>query len=261
MTDVAPEGGQRNNVAPQGRQRDDVRACALIPTYDNPDTIARVVEKVRRWLPDVIVVDDGSAEPGRRAAAALAALPGVRVVRREPNGGKGAAVKEGFAVARALGFTHALQIDADDQHRAEDVPRFLEAARARPEALIAGEPIFDDSAPRSRLIGRRITQLWTHLETFGRRVIHDPLFGFRVYPLAPAIAAAPKGDAMDFDPEIAVRMAWNKVPVVNLPSRVRYLDPGAGGVSHFRLVRDNALISWMHIRLVLGAIARLVFRR
>ena len=237
---------------------DALRACALIPTYNNPETIAGVVERVQQCLPDVVVVDDGSAESGRRAVQALAATPGVCVVRRESNGGKGAAVKDGFHRARALGFTHALQIDADGQHDAGDIPRFLEAARARPEALILGEPIFDASAPRARLIGRRISQAFVNLETFGRRVIHDPLFGFRVYPLEQAIAAAPASNAMDFDPEIAVRMVWSKVPVVNLPTRVRY--PEAGGVSHFRLVRDNALISWMHTRLVFGAIARLVMR-
>ena len=237
-----------------------VRACALIPTYDNPDTIGRVVAKTRRWLPDVIVIDDGSAERGRRAVAELATMPGVRVMRRDENGGKGAAVKEGFRFARDLGFTHALQIDGDDQHRAEDIPRFLEATRQQPDALVIGEPIFDATAPRSRLIGRRITRFWAHVETFGRRVVHDPLFGFRVYPLDQAIVAAPRGDAMDFDPEIAVRMAWNKVPVVNLPTRVRYLDSDEGGVSHFRLLRDNVLISWMHTRLVFGMIARLIGR-
>ncbi len=238
----------------------DFRPCALIPTYDNPDTIGRVVAKVRCWLPDVVVVDDGSAEPGRRAVTALAATAGGHVVRREANGGKGAAVKQGFGVARDLGFTHALQIDADDQHQADDVPRFLDAARARPEALILGEPIFEASAPRSRLIGRRVTQFWTNVETYGKRIVHDPLCGFRLYPLDQAIAAEPRGNAMDFDPEIAVRMAWRKVPIVNLPTRVRYLDPDSGGVSHFRMVRDNVLISWMHTRLVFGAIARWVRR-
>ena len=124
--------------------------------------------------------------------------------------------------------------------------------------MILGEPIFDASAPRARLLGRRLSQVLVNLETFGRRIIHDPLFGFRVYPIEPAIAAAPASDAMDFDPEIAVRMVWNKVPVVNLPTRVRY--PESGGVSHFRLFHDNALISWMHTRLLFGAVVRAVLR-
>ncbi len=123
-------------------------------------------------------------------------------------------MKTGFLAARELGCTHALQVDADGQHTTSDIPRFLEAARGDPEALVLGSPLFDDSAPRSRLIGRKITQFWTNIETFGR-VIHDPMCGFRVYPLDAAIRARAWGDAMDFDPEIAVRLCWSGVRVLN----------------------------------------------
>lgn len=237
----------------------DYRPCAIVPTYDNPATIGAIVDRIRTWLPDVIVVDDGSGELGRRAVQALASVPGIRVFRRARNGGKGAAVKDGFRIARSLDFTHALQVDADGQHRLDDIPHFLEAACAQPNALILGAPLFDTAAPRSRVIGRRITSFWATIETYGKRVIHDPLCGFRVYPLDEAIGAAAVGNAMDFDPEIAVRMVWRNVPVVNLPTQIRYIPREEGGVSHFRLLRDNALISWMHTRLVFGAIIRLIF--
>jgi glycosyltransferase involved in cell wall biosynthesis len=238
---------------------DRFRPCAIIPTYDNPFTVGSVVEGVRRWIPDVIVVDDGSGPAGRQAVEALDGTVGVRTHRRARNGGKGAAVKDGFRIASDLGFTHALQIDADGQHETADVPRFLAAARANPRALVLGEPLFDASAPRARMIGRRITRFWATIETYGRRIIHDPLCGFRVYPLDAASRAGAKGDAMDFDPEIAVRLVWEDVPVVNLPTRVCYLPREAGGVSHFRIVRDDALISWMHTRLVFGAVLRRIF--
>ena len=238
---------------------DRFRPCALIPTYDNPDTIGPVVSRIRDWLPDVIVVDDGSAERGRRAVEALASIAGVRVHRREKNGGKGAAVKDGFRIARELNFTHVLQVDADGQHRLEDIPRFLDMAGSRPDALILGAPIFDGSAPRMRVLGRRLTRFWTIVETYGRRVIEDPMCGFRVYPVDAAIRSNANGNAMDFDPEIAVRMVWDRIPVVNLPTRIRYASKQEGGVSHFRPFRDDALISWMHTRLVTGAILRLIF--
>src|SRR6185312_8048942 len=130
-----------------------VRPCAIIPTYDNPRTIAAVVESVRAHLRDVIVVDDGSAEPTQRVLADLAARGDAQVIRRETNGGKGAAVKQGFAHALERGFTHALQIDADGQHCSADIPRFVEAARAQPEALILGAPQFSTDAPKARLWG------------------------------------------------------------------------------------------------------------
>jgi glycosyltransferase involved in cell wall biosynthesis len=231
------------------------RICALVPTYDNPVTIRRVVERVRSHVEAVIVVDDGSGTEGRSAVEELARDSLAHAVFRPQNGGKGAAVKTGFARARAMGYSHALQIDADGQHAAEDVPRFLEVAREHPDALVLGAPRFDGSAPRARRWGRKITQFWSAIETFGP-VIADPLCGFRVYPIDRAIEARAWGDAMDFDPEIAVRMVWAGVKVINLPTHVRYLPESEGGVSHFRMGWDNVLISWMHTRMVIGALLR-----
>lgn len=233
----------------------DFRPCLLIPTYDNVATLRSVVERVRVHLPHVVVVDDGSAAPTRALVETLAKEGLVHAVHRPRNGGKGAAVKTGFDAAAALGYTHALQVDADGQHALEDIPRFLEAARSAPSALVLGAPRFDATAPRARRIGRRITQFWTNLET-GRRIIDDPMCGFRVYPLAMARRVSAWGDAMDFDPEIAVRMVWAGVPIVNLPTEVRYLRPDEGGLSHFRMLRDNLLIAWMHTRLMTRRIVR-----
>ena len=234
------------------------RCCAIIPTYINPDTIGVVVDGVRARIADVVVVDDGSSAPGHAAVEALSSIHNVHIHHRKTNGGKGAAVKDGLRIADRMRFTHALQIDADGQHDLGDIPRFLEVARSQPEALVLGAPVFSDEAPWSRVMGRRITCFWTRIETYGRRTIHDPLCGFRIYPIGEALRTETKGNAMDFDPEIAVRMVWQNVPVVNVPTRVRYLDQEMGGVSHFRLVRDNIRISWMHTRLVTGAIFRLM---
>lgn len=222
--------------------------CILIPTYDNPATIRRVVEAVRAHLPEVVVVDDGSGPEGRAACEAVAAAGLAHVHHREQNGGKGAAVKTGFEVASSLGYTHALQVDADGQHALEDIPRFLEIAERNPDALVLGAPVFDETAPLGRRIGRLITIFWVNLET-GGRVIRDPMCGFRVYPVSDAVAVEVPADMMDFDPEIAVRLAWRGVPVINLPTKVRYVDEEEGGVSHFHLFKDNFLISVMHARL------------
>lgn len=225
------------------------RPCVLIPTYDNPATIADVVRRVRGALPEVLVVDDGSAPEGAQAVAELGRSGQAHVFRRDVNGGKGAALKDGFEEAARLGYTHALQVDADGQHALEDIPRFLDAARNDPTALVLGHPIFDDTAPLGRRIGRKITQFWTRVETGGGHIV-DPMCGFRVYPLAPLVSVGNVGDRMEFDIEIAVRLVWNGTPVINLPTRVRYLDAAEGGVSHFRMLRDNVRISWMHTRLM-----------
>jgi glycosyltransferase involved in cell wall biosynthesis len=229
------------------------RIAGLVPTFNNPDTITKVVEGLRRFLPDVWVVDDGSAPANQAVLQALQERGLAQIVRRARNGGKGAAVKTGLAALHAAGFTHALQIDADLQHDVDDAARFIALAHEHPTACILGQPHFDASAPAGRRIGRQVTVVWTHIETLGR-VIADPMCGFRVYPIAPSLAARVRGDAMDFDPEIAVALAWRGCPIINVPTKVRYHP---GGVSHFRLWRDNVLISWMHTRMVIALLWRI----
>ena len=125
--------------------------------------------------------------------------------------------------------------------------------------MVLGVPRFDASAPVLRVKGRRISNWWADLETL-RAGIGDSLFGFRVYPVAPLLAVM-RGQLwmrrFDFDPEAAVRLSWRGVPALNLSAPVRYLRPDEGGVSHFHYWRDNALLTWMHTRLVLGFLARL----
>jgi len=211
---------------------------------------------VRALVPDVVVVDDGSAEAGRSAVEQLGVEKLAHVLHRAANGGKGAAVKSGFTEASRLGFTHALQVDADGQHDLADVPRFLEAARKDPDALVLGYPLFDASAPMGRKLGRKITIFWSTLETGGRSIV-DPMCGFRVYPIAQALLGSQgTGNRMEFDIEIAVRMVWNRTRTINLPTKVRYLTAAEGGVSHFHMLGDNARISWMHTRMVVLAILR-----
>jgi polyprenyl-phospho-N-acetylgalactosaminyl synthase len=230
-----------------------MKLCALIPTYDNAETLESVVRAVREHVPDVIVVDDGSGADGRAAAASLECRGLADVVLRARNGGKGAAVKSGLVRAHARGFTHAVQIDADGQHRASDIPRFVEASRNEPTALVLGQPVFDRSAPRARRIARSVSVFWCAVEVLSRR-IGDPLCGFRVYPVRAALEAGARGDAMDFDPEIAVRLARRGVPIAHVRTSVRYVSRAEGGVSHYRLFRDTLLISWMHTRMCVTGI-------
>jgi polyprenyl-phospho-N-acetylgalactosaminyl synthase len=225
-----------------------MKTCVLIPTYNNPDTLERVVHNVRRHIEAVIVVDDGSHPEARAIAQSLSDKGLAKVHFRATNGGKGAAVYTGLQVAEAEGYTHALQVDADGQHNLEDIPSFLRASETDQHALVLGQPIFDASAPRSRRLGRKVSVFWCMIETLSRAV-GDPLCGYRVYPIAQALAAEPRGKRMDFDPEIAVRMKWDGAPILHVPTAVRYLDAEAGGVSHYRGFHDTWLISMMHTRL------------
>jgi glycosyltransferase involved in cell wall biosynthesis len=232
----------------------------LIPSY-NPGTKAlETVQAARAEWDPVWVVVDGSTDGSAEKLCALARTdPGLRVLVRERNGGKGAALLDGLIAAQRAGFTHALTMDADGQHPAERIGAFMSASTAAPGTMILGDPVFDTSAPRVRLRGRRIANWCTNLETLWAGV-HDTLFGYRVYPIAPLIEVMQRSRWMrrfDFDPEAVVRLSWRGVPLVNLPAPVRYFSAAEGGVSHFNYWRDNVLLTSMYLRLSVGFLVRL----
>lgn len=233
-----------------------VNPCVLISIYDHASTIRRVVESVALAKLPLVIVDDASDLATRDALDRIARdFDWVEIRHHAANRGKGAALVTGYRAAAARGFTHAIQLDADAQHEAADVRRFLAAAGANPDALVLGQPVFDRDAPKSRLYGRKLSVGLVWLATLSRRV-SDPLCGFRCVPLAPVLRLLDRvsmGCRMDFEPELAVRLVWMGVPVVNLSTRVRYFPDG---VSHFDVVGDNLRLAWLYTRLTLGMLAR-----
>jgi glycosyltransferase involved in cell wall biosynthesis len=232
----------------------------LIPSYNPGPKVRETVQQARAQWPVVWVIVDGSTDDSVAVLEQLAQRdPALRVLRLPRNRGKGAAVLHGARAAQQLGYTHVLTLDSDGQHPADRIRAFMAASIAAPDALILGEPQFDASAPLLRVRGRRISNWWANLETLWSG-IHDSLFGFRVYPIAPLVRVMrfqPWMRRFDFDVEAAVRLAWRGVPLRNLPAPVRYFRPEEGGVSHFHYWRDNALLSWMHARLFCGFLLRL----
>jgi glycosyltransferase involved in cell wall biosynthesis len=233
----------------------------LIPSY-NTGTLLKttVAETLQQCLP-VWVVIDGSDDGSEVLLQPLQELypDTLRVISYSENKGKGAAVLAGITQAKQQGFSHVLTMDADYQHPASFIKPFIQASVANPTAMVLGEPQFDDSAPMIRVKGRKISNWWANLETLGWG-IHDSLFGMRVYPIEDLLAVMHStrwARRFDFEPEIAVRMAWRGVPVINIATPVRYISKQEGGVSQFKYGRDNVLLTGMHIRLFLGFLLRL----
>jgi glycosyltransferase involved in cell wall biosynthesis len=232
----------------------------LIPSYNPGPRVYDTVRAARRyWNPVWVVVDgstDGSAEGLRKMAADDT---GLQLLVLPRNVGKGAAVLHGLDAAAARGYTHALTMDSDGQHPAELIPAFMQASQRQPGAMVLGKPVFDASAPALRVKGRQVSNWWANLETLWSG-IGDSLYGFRVYPIGP-LRAVMRGQRwmrrFDFDPEAVVRLCWRGVRPLNLDAPVRYFKPDEGGVSHFRYLRDNVLLTWMHTRLFLGFAVRL----
>ena len=232
----------------------------LIPSYTPGPAVLATVQAARAQWPVVWVVDDGSNDGSTASLQALAASdPGLHLIVLPRNSGKGAAVLTGLEAAAAAGFTHVLTMDADGQHPAALIPDFMAASQAAPAAMILGKPVFGPEAPALRVNGRKVSNGWANFETLWMG-IGDSLYGFRVYPIAPLMRIMQGRRWMrrfDFDPEAVVRLCWAGVRPINKDAPVRYLSAEEGGVSHFRYLRDNILLTWMHTRLFLGFLGRL----
>ena len=235
-----------------------LKCCVVIPVFDHEHAITAVVAAVVAHGVPCILVDDGSASGCAAMLDSLAAAnpAQVKLLRLPSNQGKGVAVLAGFKLAAQQGYTHALQIDADGQHCGADIPKFLALAAAHPAAVIAGCPVFDASVPKLRLYARYLTHIFVWINTLSFD-INDSMCGFRLYPLAAVMQLAKHqhiGNRMNFDTDILVRLYWQGLQVINLPTPVNY---PSDGVSHFRLWMDNVLITRMHAILFFGMLIRI----
>jgi predicted LPLAT superfamily acyltransferase len=234
-----------------------MRLCAVIPTHNHHRALPEIVATLQQHGLAVFIIDDGSAAETAQAVQALHdPHNSIWAQRLSSNSGKGLAVMIGLSMALQAGFSHALQVDADGQHDLAQIPTLIDNAQRCPQALVTGLPIYDDSIPTGRKIGRWVTHVWVWIETLSL-AIRDSMCGFRVYPIQASLDVWRQeggGPRMDFDTEIMVRLFWRGTPVIPVPTKVTYPP---GNSSNFRLWKDNLRISWMHTRLVIGLLGRL----
>jgi glycosyltransferase involved in cell wall biosynthesis len=232
----------------------------LIPSFNTGDKVYDTVRAARaQWAP-VWVVVDGSTDGTGEGLLKMAELdPQLRVMVLKVNHGKGAAVLHGLRVAVHEGYTHVLTMDSDGQHPPEKIPEFMQVSLANPDGLVLGRPVFDASAPLLRVRGRKVSNWWANFETLWQG-IGDSLYGFRVYPAQMLLGVMENSYWMrhfDFDPEAAVRLCWCGAKPINVDAPVKYFRADEGGVSHFNYLRDNILLTGMHLRLFTGFLIRL----
>ncbi|MBN6077953.1 glycosyltransferase family 2 protein [Aggregatibacter actinomycetemcomitans] len=232
------------------------KVIVIIPHYNHSATVGNVVQQLRALNLPLLVVDDGSAEEHLSVLRTLQQQPEVFVHYCPINNGKGAAMKTGFRLAAEMGFSHAVQVDADGQHHLPDVLKMIAEMQKNPTALICGRPIYSNDAPKARLYGRKITDFWNAVHTLSLD-IKDGMCGFRLYPLAAVLSLMQQeslGNRMDSDIDILVKAHWHQIPLVWVDTPVRY-EPG--GISHFRGFADNWEISKLHTRLFFGMLSRI----
>jgi len=229
----------------------------LIPVYKHGKTACPLAERLAASGLPVIMVDDGNdTETHILLEECASKTPGITLLSLKKNIGKGGAIIKGLKKAAELGLTHVLQIDADGQHDAGKAAFFLEESARHPDMIICGYPEFDETAPKVRVTGRKISSFWAAVVTLSTE-LKDVLCGFRVYPVDASLRVTRSlfiDKRMGFDPEILVRLYWNKIFTVFHTVKVSYPQDG---VSNFRMVRDNICISWMFSRLFVGMLLRL----
>lgn len=232
-----------------------MKPLVIIPTYNTGYALVTTVGTVlKAWKGPVWVIVDGSTDGSADLLDKEHGLnPSLRIIRRKRNRGKGAAVLTAADMALGENFTHACTFDADGQHCAADIDRMFAATGGDENTFVLGVPVFGPEAPAERVKGRRVGNTFAKIETLWRGP-EDSLYGMRVYPLKPLVrvmSGSWGGSRYDFDTEAAVRLTWRGLKPVNLPTPVRYLTKEEGGISHFRYLRDNILLTAMHIRLLL----------
>lgn len=216
--------------------------CAVIPTYQNAKTLLKVVADVHRVVDTVFVVDDGSNDG---TAALLDKATGnerpEKVLTHPKNCGKGAALKTGLTHARQQGFRYAVTVDADGQHRADDIPALLKAVEEEPDALAIGSRgLQHENMPAKSAFANRFSNFWFALQTLQR--LPDTQSGLRVYPLRRLHGLRWMSARYEAELTLLVFSAWAGVKLLPVPVSV-YYPPRDQRVTHFRPGRDFTRIS------------------
>lgn len=218
------------------------KICVIIPTYNNENTVRRVIDGVLLYTTNIIIVNDGSTDSTKDL---LKNYPQIDIITLPKNKGKGNALQIAFKRAEEKGFLQAITIDSDGQHYPDDLPVFVEALSNEDVLLIGNRNMSQDGIPKNSSFGNRFSNFWFWFETGIK--LDDTQSGYRLYPLKiiPKKYYTPK---FEFEIEVIVRTAWNGVPVKNVPVKVLY-DP-AERVSHFRPFKDFTRISILNTILV-----------
>jgi glycosyltransferase involved in cell wall biosynthesis len=224
---------EKETAPAQDRQVRPARICVVVPAFNEARSIARVVERLRRSLPDalVVVVNDGSEDDTARRALRA----GATVISLPVNLGIGGAVQVGYRYALRHGFDVAIQVDGDDQHDPSEIERLLAPIREGRAEMTVG----------SRWLGRG-----DYVATTGRRfamrflarlvswrtgaTFTDTTSGFRAVGVE-GIALFARTYPTDFpEVESLVLASRNGLRLVEVPVRMSPRGHGQSSIAGFR---------------------------
>ncbi len=223
---------EQAQVSRSGRSlRETQRGFALIPGYNEAGRIGDVVRRVKAYLPDVVVVDDGSADRTSDEAREAGAV----VLRHEVNRGKGVALATGFAYAQEKGFSWVITLDADGQHDPADIPRFVEAYVRTGMPVLVGNRM-GESATMPRI--RRWTNSFMSnlLSREMGQYVPDTQCGYRLYRTDVLSFLATKSPRFAAESETLLHVAALNLDIGAVPISTIYIE---GRESHIHPFRDT----------------------
>ena len=240
------------------RKNKAVQMMFLIPFYNHPKTIKKLVEILSKFNIDIMIIDDGSDDLSKEVLKSLNASNlnknltknKLMLFTSHQNKGKGSALKIGLELAQNLGYTNAFCLDADMQHDLKNINEFFNTCKNNQSAIICANPIYGTDAPKERLKGRKITNFWVNINTLSKD-IKDAMCGMRIYPIKEIMPICKhcSTNAMEFDIEILVRSKRAGLKILWCDAKVTYAKDG---ISHFKYFKDNLKISLFHARYFLN---------
>lgn len=227
------------------------KICTIIPTYNNAQTIERLIACTLKYSDTLIVVNDGSTD--ETAAILLKFNKQIHLVSYEKNQGKGFALKKGFEKAKKLNFDYAITLDADLQHHPDKIPLLLKALETQEDdVLILGiRTLQNENMSKGSTFANKFSNFWVRLQT-GKN-IGDTQCGFRIYPLAQINPQRILTKKYETELELLVRLAWSNTKIISVPISVHYPNK-EDRVSHFRPVADFFRISILNTVFCIAAL-------
>ncbi len=226
-----------------------LNCCVIIPTYNNQQTIAQVVNDTLKFTPDIIVVNDGATDA---TPEILKSFPTIQLISYSPNRGKGIALRTGIKAAQDKGYRYAITIDSDGQHFADDIPVFIDKIGEAPDSLLIGaRNLNQENMPKKNTFGNKFSNFWFML--FTGINLPDTQSGYRLYPIQKMKGARYFTSKYEFEIEVSVKAAWRGITVLPVPIKVFYAE-GDKRISHFRPGKDFTRISLLNMYLFFPAL-------
>lgn len=222
-------------------KKDDI--VVVVPTYNNPLTIANVAKDVLSRGYKLIIVDDGSEV---NVSSLVNKHDNLTVLRHETNQGKGEAIITGAKEAQKRGFSYFISLDGDGQHLASQIEKICDACDGADQIIIGARNFDINNVPNGSKFGRWFSNFWACWDT--EQTITDSLSGFRLYPTS-ILDLIIRTKRFDWEMEVLVKHAWKGRLIKEVIIECYYPTPEER-VSHFKKFWDTAAIVMVHVKLL-----------